>query len=735
MEIILAKSAGFCFGVDRAVKRTYDLLAEGRRVATLGPLIHNPQVVADLERRGVRTCADAAAVPAGYEVVLRSHGVPRGVYDALAARGLTVHDATCPFVAKIHRIAAEAGAAGAVLLVGGDAAHPEVQGIVGHTAGPVRVFADADALRALLPEIGHDTPVYAVAQTTLSVQNWENCKETLKKWCTNLKIFDTICNATWTRQREAEELSQRCDRMVIIGGRHSSNTQKLLQVAARHTRAVTVETARELDRSWLAGAKTVGVTAGASTPSSVIEEVLITMSEEIRDDMSFAEMLDASEAKPLYVGKIVKAVVVEVTPTECKVGIDGSKHTGVVRLEEMTRDPNAKMEDLVKVGDELELVVVKTNDQEGVDTLSRVRFEAQKGMKDVAEACENGTVMEGDVVEANKGGVVVMVKGVRVFVPRSQATMRRDEDYTKLVGSHARLVITECAGRKIVGSINKVTAEENKVKREEFWKTVEVGKHYQGTVKSLTSYGAFVDVGGVDGLCHISELSWSNIKHPSEVVNVGDVIDVYVKSYDPEAQKVSLGYKKDEDNPWEQLKTDIPVGTEFDAPVVSITKFGAFLRILPGVDGLVHISEISHDRVNKVSDVLKVGDQVRAKLLGVDFDRKRISLSIKACLDEIADEARETAGEVIDDLKETAEKAQPAVEAVAEKVKPTVEAVAEAVEPAVAELKEAAGKAAQAVKEAVDEVKAKAGQAAAEAAEPEAPAEKPADEPKPTDEA
>ena len=641
MKVLLAKTAGFCFGVDRAVKLTYQLLAEGRKVATLGPLIHNPQVVADLAEKGALTCEDLDDVPDGYEVVIRSHGVPARVYEKINTRGLAFHDATCPFVSKIHKLAEEAGKNGALLLVAGDAKHPEVQGIVGHTTGPVLVFAGEEELAALRPKIAQHESITAVAQTTFQVQAWEKCKTALKKWCTNAQIFDTICNATWARQQEAEDLSQRCDHMIVIGGHHSSNTQKLLQVAARHTTAITVETADELDRTWLQGAETVGVTAGASTPSSIIEEVLNCMSEEIRDDMSFAEMLEASEAKPLFAGKIVKAKVISVSPTECVVGIDGSKHTGIVKLNEMTHDPNAKMEDLVKVDDELDLVVVKTNDQEGVDTLSRVRFEAQKGMKDVSEACENGTIMEGDVMEANKGGVVVNVKGVRVFVPRSQATMRRDEDYTKLVGQHVRLYITECAGRKIVGSINKVTAEENKVKREEFWQNVEVGKHYAGVVKSLTSYGAFVDIGGVDGLCHISELSWQNIKHPSEVVKVGDSIDVYVKSYDPENQKVSLGYKKEEDNPWEQLKTDYPIGSEFVAPVVSITKFGAFVRILPGVDGLVHISEISNERVNKVSDVLKVGDEVRVKLINVDFERKRISLSMKACEGEqpMAEEA------------------------------------------------------------------------------------------------
>ena len=639
MQIILAKTAGFCFGVNRAVKLTYELLEQGRPVATLGPLIHNPQVVEDLESKGAITCDSVDDVPDGCEVVIRSHGVGQSVYDKISTRRLAYHDATCPFVTKIHKIAARAGAEGAMLLVAGDAKHPEVQGIVGHTTGKVEVFANLAELEKLLLELTQQKSIFAVAQTTFNVQSWETCKEFLKNQCTNAKIFDTICNATWARQQEAEDLSQKCDHMVVIGGHHSSNTQKLLQVAARHTKAINVETADELDKDWLNGARIVGVTAGASTPSSIIEEVLNCMSEEIRDDMSFEEMLAASEAKPLYAGKIVKAKVISVSPTECVVGIDGSKHTGIVKLSEMSHDPNAKMEDLVKVDDELDLVVVKTNDQEGVDTLSRVRFEAQKGMKDVSEAAENGTVMEGDVMEANKGGVVVNVKGVRVFVPRSQATMRRDEDYTKLVGQHVKLVITECAGRKIVGSINKVTAEENKAKRDEFWKNVEVDKQYTGVVKSLTSYGAFVDIGGVDGLCHISELSWNNIKHPSEVVSVGDTIEVYVKSYDPENQKVSLGYKKEEDNPWEKLKNEYPIGSEFEAPVVSITKFGAFVRILPGIDGLVHISEISNERVNKVSDVLKVGDMVKVKLINVDFDRKRISLSMKACLDEAAEDA------------------------------------------------------------------------------------------------
>ena len=635
-----AKTAGFCFGVDRAVKLTYQLAEEGRKVATLGPLIHNPQCVADLESKGVVTAAGLEDVPDGYEVVIRSHGVGADVYSAIAEKGLVLHDATCPFVAKIHRIAKRASDEGKTLLVAGDKTHPEVQGIVGHTKGEVFVFADLDELKAWQGPKNGQNGIIVVAQTTFQVTKWLECTNFIKKDYTNAEIFDTICNATWTRQQEAEDLSRKCDLMVVIGGHHSSNTQKLVKVAEKHTKAVTVETAKELLPEWFEGVGTVAVTAGASTPSSIIEEVLNSMSEEIREEMSFAEMFAESEAnlKPVFAGKVVEGTVTSITPNEVQVDI-GTKHTGFVKLSELTDDPAARAEDLVKVGDKLDLVVEKVNDQEGVAYLSRKKLEARKGLEEVAKAAEEGTVMEGVVTETNKGGVIVLVKGVKVFVPRSQATMRRDEDINALVKQNVKLIITECAGRKIVGSINKVTAEENAAKREAFWADVEVGKTYTGVVKSLTAYGAFVDIGGVDGLCHISELSWNRIKHPSEVVAVGDTIEVYVKALDPENHKVSLGYKKAEDNPWEKLKNEYPIGSVFTAPVVSITKFGAFVRILPGVDGLVHISEISNERVEKVGDVLKVGDEVNVKLLDVDFDKKRISLSMKALLDDEASDA------------------------------------------------------------------------------------------------
>ena len=642
MKIQVAKTAGFCFGVNRAVKMTYELLEQGKKVATLGPLIHNPQCVADLQARGAVTVEHVDEVPKGYELVIRSHGVGRNIYDAIAQQGLTAHDATCPFVSKIHRIAETAKQEGALLLVAGDAAHPEVQGIVGHAGERVQVFSDLTELANILTPENTKNGIFMVAQTTFEVKKWQECVEFTKKLYTNAKIFDTICNATWARQHEAECLAKQCDLMIVIGGRHSSNTLQLAAVAATHTRAVLVETAQELQPEWFQGVQTVGVTAGASTPSSIIEEVLSNMSEEIREEeLSFEEMIEAS-LKPVYNGKVVKGIVTAVNPNEVTVDI-GTKHTGFVKLEELTNDPTAKAEDLVKKGDELDLIVTKVNDQEGIVYLSKKRFDENKGKEEVAAAVESGEIMDGYVSESNSGGLVVLVNNVRVFVPRSQSTLRHGEDYTKLVKQNVKLRIKQCEGRHIVGSIREVLAEEADAKREAFWADVEVGKRYTGVVKSLTNYGAFVDIGGVDGLVHISELSWDRVKHPSEVVHVGDTIEVYVKDLDTENKKVSLGYKKAEDNPWEKFKAEYPIGTSFKAPVVSLTKFGAFVRILPGIDGLVHISEISHDRVEKVGDVLSVGQEVEVQLIDVDYDKKRISLSMKALVEEPSDEEQEDA--------------------------------------------------------------------------------------------
>lgn len=641
MQIILAKTAGFCFGVNRAVKLTYELLEQGRPVATLGPLIHNPQVVEDLESKGAITCDSVDDVPDGCEVVIRSHGVGQSVYDKISTRHLAYHDATCPFVTKIHKIAARAGAEGAMLLVAGDAKHPEVQGIVGHTTGKVEVFANLAELEKLLPELTQQKSIFAVAQTTFNVQSWETCKEFLKNQCTNAKIFDTICNATSVRQTEADLLAAQSDFMVVIGDRHSSNTGKLFDICKRQCdNTVLIETADELDALQVSVAEKIGVTAGASTPARIIKEVLDTMSEiksgVTNGEESFEALLEES-LKNLNTNERVMGTVLSIAPNEVQVDV-GRKQTGFIPASELSNDPNAKPEDIVKVGDKIELLIMKTNDQEGTIMLSKRRVDAAKGWEILESKVDSQEVLTGKVTEAVKGGVIVIYNDVRVFIPASQATATRDESLEDLVGKEVQFRLIEVSQRgrrkRAIGSIRSVLKEQRAAQREEFWKNCEIGKKYTGVVKSLTSYGAFVDLGGVFGMIHISELSWTHIKHPSEVVNVGDTVEVYVKDINEETKKISLGFKNADENPWEILKNQYPVGTVVKATIVGLTSFGAFANIIPGIDGLIHISQIANKRIEKPADVLSVGETVEAKITAIDFDKKRVSLSMRALLPE-----------------------------------------------------------------------------------------------------
>lgn len=653
MQIILAKTAGFCFGVNRAVKLTYELLEQGRPVATLGPLIHNPQVVEDLESKGAITCDSVDDVPDGCEVVIRSHGVGQSVYDKISTRRLVYHDATCPFVTKIHKIAARAGAEGAMLLVAGDAKHPEVQGIVGHTTGKVEVFANLAELEKLLPELTQQKSIFAVAQTTFNVQSWETCKEFLKNQCTNAKIFDTICNATSVRQTEADLLAAQSDFMVVIGDRHSSNTGKLFDICKRQCdNTVLIETADELDALQVSVAEKIGVTAGASTPARIIKEVLDTMSEiksgVTNGEESFEALLEES-LKNLNTNERVMGTVLSIAPNEVQVDV-GRKQTGFIPASELSNDPNAKPEDIVKVGDKIELLIMKTNDQEGTIMLSKRRVDAAKGWEILESKVESQEVLTGKVTEAVKGGVIVIYNDVRVFIPASQATATRDESLEDLVGKEVQFRLIEVSQRgrrkRAIGSIRSVLKEQRAAQREEFWKNCEIGKKYTGVVKSLTSYGAFVDLGGVFGMIHISELSWTHIKHPSEVVNVGDTVEVYVKDINEETKKISLGFKNADENPWEILKNQYPVGTVVKATIVGLTSFGAFANIIPGIDGLIHISQIANKRIEKPADVLSVGETVEAKITAIDFDKKRVSLSMRALLPEDEQAPAEAAEEV-----------------------------------------------------------------------------------------
>ncbi len=639
-EIIVAKTAGFCFGVNRAVNKVYELLDENKTVTTLGPIIHNPQMVQMLCDRGVMICDIPNECDRDSVLVIRSHGVSQSVMDDINSLGLKYEDATCPFVKKIHKIVKKAGEDGRIVLIAGDCKHPEVEGIIGHCVSDYYTFNSLDELENLNkshPEI-LSLPVSVVSQTTFSKKEWKKCLKIAKKVYTNAIFFDTICDATSSRQSEAEHLAQDADIMIIVGGKHSSNTVKLYELCKmRCPRTFLIETSAELNSQMISGAQTIGVTAGASTPACIIKEVLDTMTEMIKEnnasEASFEALLEEN-LKNFNTDQKVIGKVVSITPTEVYVDV-GRKQSGIVTLSELTDDPTLKTSDVCKVGDELQLLILRTNDQEGTIFLSKKKIDSVKNWEKVNAAVESKEILSGVVVEINKGGVVVSVDGVRVFVPRSQATLYRNDDVESLINKRVNLRITEVGDRRrVVGSIRNVLAEEKQAVKDAFWSSIEVGKVYIGTVKSLTSYGAFVDIGGVDGMVHISELSWSRIKHPSEVVNVGDTLEVYVKDLDRENGKISLGYKKAEDNPWEIFKRDYEVGKDVEAQIVSLVSFGAFARILPGIDGLIHISQICNRRIEKPADELKVGQMVNARITAIDLENKKISLSMRAIIEE-----------------------------------------------------------------------------------------------------
>lgn len=687
-KIILAETAGFCFGVDRAVNLVYSLVNDGKKVCTLGPIIHNAQLVGDLEQRGVKIIDSIDECPDGYMVVVRTHGVEKSVIDDIENKNIEYVDATCPFVKKIHRIVKKFDSSVPVL-VAGDVNHPEVIGIRSYCNGKSFVFKNDEELQKILHNdyIDKNKKIICVSQTTFSLEEWKKCEKIIKKVCTNCEIFDTICNATADRQNEAYEISEKSDAMIVIGGRHSSNTCKLRDVSSAHCRSFLIETADELKSIDLSPYNVIGVTAGASTPSVIIKEVLKSMSEEIKEkevettsavteevvetaetadkavkepavkasadgEASFEELLNES-FKENENSKVVTGTVVSITPTEVYVDVPGRKQTGVVAFNDLSAEPIDKCEDVVSVGDEIDLVIMKTDDQDGVLKLSKKLVDAQKGWDDIVAAKENDEILEGTVTQVIRGGVLVTTKGTRVFVPASLSGVPRNQELDSIKGQTVRFKIIDInpTRRRAVGSIKVVADAERKEKQDAVWATLEVGKKMTGTVKSLTSYGAFVDLGGIDGMIHISELSWSRIKHPSEVVKVGDTVEVTIKALDEETRKISLGFKNIEDSPWEIMKRDYPVGSVVDARIVSFATFGAFANILPTVDGLIHISQISWDRIQTPQDVLKIGDVVKAKIIDIDYDKKRVSLSIK----ELLDKPEETIPELADDESEDAE--------------------------------------------------------------------------------
>ena len=658
MKITKAKTAGFCFGVNRAVNMVYELLDSGKKVCTLGPIIHNPQLVAELEGRGVRIVSSPEEVKEGETLVIRSHGVEKAVYDKAYNLGVDVADATCPFVAKIHKIVAENSAKGAVTIIAGDKDHQEVKGIIGHCVGEYFVVASEEELDVVLENEKKisENDLILVSQTTFNAQIWGKLQKKLKKLYTNAKIFDTICNATSLRQSEADKLSKLSDAIVVIGGRHSSNTAKLHSVCKQNCdKTYLIETASELCFDDLKDCRNIGVVAGASTPAGIIKEVIDTMMENLQPteeqveetaaQKTFEEMTDEEAFEASLSGltgdQKVEGIVVAVNPTEITVDI-GRGVTGYISAAEYSSDPDVKLTDEVKVDDKLNLIIMKINDQEGTAMLSKRRFDAIAGWDKIVEAKESGEVLTGYVKDIIKGGVVAYTNNVRVFIPASQATASRNDSLEDLKGKEVSFRIIEIGrGRRAVGSIRSVLRDERKAAAQAIWDNIEVGDRFTGTVKSLTNYGAFVDIGGVDGMVHVSELSWTRIKNPSEVVLVGDTVEVYVKAIDKEKKKISLGYKKEEENPWVIFQKNYDVNDVVKVTIVSMTTYGAFARIIPGIDGLIHISQIADKHIAKPQDELTVGQEVEAKIIAVDNDKKRVSLSIRALIQKEEEEKQD----------------------------------------------------------------------------------------------
>lgn len=684
-KITLAKTAGFCFGVNRAVNLLEKLVEDGEKACTLGPIIHNPQVISHFENHGVRVIAHPDDCHADETLVVRTHGVEKMVLERVEQGHNPFLNATCPFVTKIHKIVRENSTSENVTLIAGDSRHPEVVGIRSYCNGRSFVFNSYEELLSIIenhPNLD-ENGLILVSQTTFSTKSFKKCVKKIKLVYTNPVIFDTICSATEERQAEAQKLSLENDAMLIIGGRQSSNTAKLKAVCEANCPTFLIETAQELNGIDLSRFLSVGVTAGASTPDSIIKEVLKTMSENLNQSQaelvekeesamsseatSFADMLE--EYIDTSSDQKVVGHVVAVTPTEIQVEITGRKHTGYVSAAEYSNDPTADMTKEVKVGDELNLIIMKTNDMEGTVALSKKRYDAIQAWDELSE--ENEAPVEGKVtgVVGDGKGLFVQYNGIRVFIPASLSKISRSDSLEDMVGKTVTFKIIEVdrRRRRVVGSIRAAYKDVRAAAEEAFWAQAEEGQTYTGTVRSLTNYGAFVDIGGVDGMIHISELSWSRIKHPSDVVKVGDTVEVYIKALDRENKKISLGYKKIEDNPWEILKRDYPVGSVVKAKIVGLTTFGAFASVIPGIDGLIHISEISYSHIGNPAEVLKVGDEVEVKILDVDFDKKRVSLSIKALLEPPAPEvkAEESTPVSIDELAAAAaaEETAPAEEA------------------------------------------------------------------------
>jgi len=666
MQIKVAAHAGFCMGVRRAVEAAWSVAEKQGPACTLGELIHNPQVVSGLAQRGVLPVEKPAE--AGDRLVLiRSHGVSPFVLKELSDRGSEILDLTCPFVDRLHKLVAEYSKDGASVILVGEQAHPEVQGTAGWARGPVYLVSGPEEAEAL-PSL--DTAL-ACVQTTYPMDRWEAVLTVLRRKVDHLEERCTICSATAIRQQEAADLASEVDAMVVIGGRKSSNTKKLYEACARRCpNTILVETAAEIPQDFLKQLSgTVGVTAGASTPDDSLKEVVTFMTDmenKIQENINaeeankndFMAEVDATLVK-IRPGSTVTGTVVQITDDEVCVNI-GYKSDGLIKRSDLAQQD-------VKLGDEIEVEVVKVNDGEGNVLLSQRNIVNRKAWEELMAKYEAGEYVEGVGKEAVKGGLLADVGGVRAFVPASQLAPRYVEKIDDFVGKDMKLKIIEVDKQKkrIVASRKAVILEESAAKKKEAWDRLEEGVVIHGIVRRLTDFGAFVDVGGVDGLVHITDLSWGHVKHPSEVVKPNQEVDVKILSLDRERERIQLGYKQLQPRPWDNAAEKYPQGCVVEGKVVRIVTFGAFVELEPGLDGLVHISQCALNKIAKVEDAVEVGQTVRVKVLSVDTEHKRISLSIRQVLE---DEAFEAGAE--DDLELNTADEQPVASVDSEEAAP-----------------------------------------------------------------
>ncbi|MCJ7856742.1 bifunctional 4-hydroxy-3-methylbut-2-enyl diphosphate reductase/30S ribosomal protein S1 [Lachnospiraceae bacterium NSJ-143] len=645
MEILLAKSAGFCFGVNRAIEAVYDVLGTDD-IYTYGPIIHNKTVTESLEKQGVKCVENIEEIKSG-TIVLRSHGVGRQVYDNINKKGLKIIDGTCPFVKKIHNIVHEKFNEGYRIIIAGDSSHPEVIGINGWCSNSAFIAKNTDEAAGFVPEAGEKYCM--VVQTTFRKSLLDDIVKVLEGKGADISLFNTICSATSERQKEAVEISTKADKMIVIGDKKSSNTQKLFEICKKNCKnTINIETISDLLLNNFDKNDKIGITAGASTPPAIIKEVIGTMSEALNDavkntsedgELSFQQLLD-EHLVTLHTGDIVTGTVIQISNEEVSVNL-GYKSDGIITRGEYSSDVNALPSKELKVGDKIEVFVVRVNDGDGNVLLSRKRIESMKGFDDIQKAYDEKTPVEGKVTEVVKGGIIAVVNGVRVFIPSSQVSNRFVDDLNVFKGQTISFNIIELdkSKRRIIGGRKALIEKEAQAKREAVFATLEVGKKITGTVSRLTDFGAFVNLGGIDGLIHISEMSWGRITNPREVLKEGDEVEVVVLDINKEKGKISLSLKNVTPNPWLSAAEKYPAGSIVEGKVVRMVPFGAFVELEVGVDGLVHISQIANKHVVKPEDELKIGDIIKVKVLEVNTESKKISLSKKEADGVAAEEA------------------------------------------------------------------------------------------------